>query len=88
MGAQLVSGAVDMVAMTGSSAVGKKVMAACAPGLKRLVLELGGKDPMVVFADADLDAAAADAVQFSLFNCGQVAGRPFRPARSAEAAPL
>jgi hypothetical protein len=47
-------------------------MAACAPSLKRLVLELGGKDPMVVFADADLDAAAADAVQFSLFNCGQV----------------
>jgi len=36
-----------MVAMTGSSAVGKRVMEACAPTLKRLVLELGGKDPMV-----------------------------------------
>jgi len=72
VGARLVAGAVDMVAMTGSSAVGKKLMAACAPDLKRLVLELGGKDPMVVFADADLDRAAADAVAFSLLNCGQV----------------
>ena len=52
------------------------MMAACAADLKRLVLELGGKDPMVVFADADLDQAAEDAVTFSLFNCGQV--RPLR----------
>lgn len=63
---------VNMVALTGSSAVGRKVMASCAPDLKRLVLELGGKDPMVVFADADLDRAAADAVNYSLFNAGQV----------------
>jgi acyl-CoA reductase-like NAD-dependent aldehyde dehydrogenase len=72
VGARLVGGGVDMVAMTGSSAVGKKLMAACAPDLKRLVLELGGKDAMVVFADADLDRAANDAVAFSLLNCGQV----------------
>jgi acyl-CoA reductase-like NAD-dependent aldehyde dehydrogenase len=72
VGAQLVGSAIDMVAMTGSTAVGRRVMASCAEGLKRLVLELGGKDPMVVFADADLDRAAQDAVQFSLFNCGQV----------------
>jgi acyl-CoA reductase-like NAD-dependent aldehyde dehydrogenase len=72
VGAQLVAAPVDMVAMTGSTAVGKKLMAGCAEGLKRLVLELGGKDPMVVFADADLDRAAHDAVFFSLFNCGQV----------------
>jgi acyl-CoA reductase-like NAD-dependent aldehyde dehydrogenase len=72
VGAALVQADVQMVAMTGSSATGKKIMAACAPGLKRLVLELGGKDPMVVFADADLELAAADAVTFSLFNCGQV----------------
>ena len=61
-----------MVGMTGSSATGKKIMAACADGLKRLVLELGGKDPMVVFADADLEVAAADAVNNSVYNCGQV----------------
>ena len=73
VGARLVSSPdVDMVAMTGSSAVGRKLVAACAKDLKRLVLELGGKDPMVVFADADLDKAAHDAVFFSLFNCGQV----------------
>mmetsp|Transcript_15608 Transcript_15608/g.36313 ORF Transcript_15608/g.36313 Transcript_15608/m.36313 type:complete len:591 (-) Transcript_15608:510-2282(-) len=72
VGARLVNSKVDMVAMTGSSATGKRLMEACAPGLKRLVLELGGKDPMVVFRDADLDKAARDAVYFSLFNCGQV----------------
>ena len=37
-----------------------------------MVLECGGKDPMIVFADADLDKAAEDAVTFSLSNCGQV----------------
>jgi acyl-CoA reductase-like NAD-dependent aldehyde dehydrogenase len=72
VGAALVGGAVQMVAMTGSSATGRKIMGACAPDLKRLVLELGGKDPMVVFADADLDAAAKEAVEYSLMNCGQV----------------
>jgi acyl-CoA reductase-like NAD-dependent aldehyde dehydrogenase len=61
-----------MVAMTGSSAVGKHIMAQCATSLKRLVLELGGKDPMIVFRDADLDLAAADAVKYSLYNAGQV----------------
>lgn len=63
---------VDMVAMTGSTAVGKEIMTSCAKGLKRLVLELGGKDPMIVFADADLDLAASDAVEYSLSNTGQV----------------
>jgi hypothetical protein len=47
-------------------------MEKCAKNLKRLVLELGGKDPMVVFADADLDKAAEDAVANSVFNAGQV----------------
>jgi acyl-CoA reductase-like NAD-dependent aldehyde dehydrogenase len=63
---------VNMVAMTGSTAVGKSIMSQCSQGLKRLVLELGGKDPMVVFADADLDLAASDAVEYSLSNTGQV----------------
>lgn len=73
VGSHLVSHAgVKMVAMTGSSATGKKIIQAAAPALKRLVLELGGKDPMVVFGDADLDRAAKDAVEYSLSNTGQV----------------
>lgn len=73
VGAMLVEhAAVSMVAMTGSSAVGSKIVAAAAAGLKRVMLELGGKDPMVVFGDADLDAAAKDAVAYSLANAGQV----------------
>jgi len=72
VGEALVKSDVNMIGMTGSCATGKRIMAAAAPSLKRLVLELGGKDPMVVFADADLDLAAEDAVTFSLSNCGQV----------------
>lgn len=73
VGAHLVdSPLVDMMAMTGSSATGKKIMAACASNLKRLVLELGGKDPQVVFEDADVELAAKHAVDYSLCNCGQV----------------
>jgi len=73
VGAQLVAHSdVNLVAMTGSSAAGRKIMANAAPNLKRLVLELGGKDPMVVFEDADIDKAAKDAVTYSLCNTGQV----------------
>jgi acyl-CoA reductase-like NAD-dependent aldehyde dehydrogenase len=73
VGEQLVSSDdVHMIAMTGSSATGKKIMEKSAKNLKRLVLELGGKDPMVIFADADLDKAAEDAVANSVFNAGQV----------------
>lgn len=73
IGEQLVcSDEVHMVAMTGSSATGKRIMKNCATSLKRLVLELGGKDPMIVFADADLDIAARHVVSNSLTNSGQV----------------
>jgi len=61
-----------MVAMTGSSATGRELLKAGASKMKRFVLELGGKDPMIVLADADLDKAANDAVEFSLCNTGQV----------------
>ncbi|MEU8898702.1 aldehyde dehydrogenase family protein [Nocardia sp. NPDC048505] len=47
----------DVVSYTGSTAVGRAIMAAAAPGLKPVSLELGGKSPMIVFDDADLDAA-------------------------------
>lgn len=73
VGAQLVShDDVHFIAMTGSSATGKKIVEKSAQQLKRLVLELGGKDPFVVFNDADLDKAASDAVAYSLCNTGQV----------------
>ena len=73
VGSQLVSHPlVDMVAMTGSSTTGKAILSNASKSLKRVVLELGGKDPMVVFEDADLDKAARDAVKFSLVNSGQV----------------
>ena len=63
---------VSMVAMTGSSATGKKILKEAAPQMKRLVLEMGGKDAMVVMGDANLDKAAHDAVKNSLSNSGQV----------------
>jgi len=63
---------VAMVGFTGSTAVGTKILKAASETLKPVVLECGGKDPMIVFADADLDLAAKEAVAFSLANCGQV----------------
>ena len=63
--------AVDMVSFTGSSGVGKAIVAATAPTLKKVSLELGGKNPQVVLADADLDQAA-DAIVFGIyFNAGE-----------------
>jgi succinate-semialdehyde dehydrogenase / glutarate-semialdehyde dehydrogenase len=62
---------VDKVAFTGSPATGRKVMAACAERLTPVVLELGGKDAMVVDDDADLDAAAEQALWGGMANAGQ-----------------
>jgi betaine-aldehyde dehydrogenase len=62
---------VAMVSFTGSSAVGRRVMARAADTAKRVHLELGGKAPFVVFDDADLAAAAHGAVAGSLINTGQ-----------------
>lgn len=71
-GKALVAAPIDMVGFVGSVEAGRHIMAACAGGLKRLVLELGGKDPMIVCADADLEAAAKYAVRESMRNSGQV----------------
>ncbi len=60
------------ITFTGSVETGRRILAAAAPGLKPTVLELGGKNPMIVFADADLERAAADAAMGSFENCGQV----------------
>ncbi|MGN6243323.1 MAG: aldehyde dehydrogenase family protein, partial [Motilibacteraceae bacterium] len=62
---------VDMITFTGSTAVGKQIMATAASTLKKVELELGGKNPQVVMPDADLDRAV-DAVVFGVyFNQGE-----------------
>ncbi|NKX45646.1 aldehyde dehydrogenase family protein [Roseicyclus persicicus] len=62
---------IDMVSFTGSTGVGKRISAAASATLKKVSLELGGKNPQVVFPDADLDAAA-DAIAFGVyFNAGE-----------------
>ncbi len=70
-GAALTASAVDKIAFTGSTATGKKIMAACATTLKPVLLECGGKDPMIVAEDADVDAAADAATWGALTNAGQ-----------------
>src|SRR5919112_998902 len=62
---------VAKVAFTGSTEVGKKIMAGAAETIKRVTLELGGKSASVVFADADLEAAAASAPAAVFDNAGQ-----------------
>ncbi|NBE51859.1 aldehyde dehydrogenase family protein [Streptomyces boluensis] len=63
--------AVDKVAFTGSTEVGKKIVDAAKGNLKKVSLELGGKSPNIVFADADLEAAIAGSANAWLFNHGQ-----------------
>ena len=62
---------VDKIAFTGSAATGKKVMHACADGLVPVIIEAGGKDALLVDADADISAAADAAVWGGMFNAGQ-----------------
>lgn len=70
-GAALVDAAPDKVMFTGSVATGKKIAAAAAKNLTPTVLELGGKDPMIVFDDANLELAAGAAVWGAFCNAGQ-----------------
>lgn len=72
VGDELVNSEIDMVGFVGSQNVGKKIMAASSNRLNRMVLELGGKDPMIILKDADLEKAAKYAVAGSLRNAGQV----------------
>ncbi|MCG8590570.1 MAG: aldehyde dehydrogenase family protein [Proteobacteria bacterium] len=71
-GAALVESGVDKICFTGSVKTGRKVAEACGRLLKPVTLELGGKDPMIVCADADLERAAAGAVYGAFANAGQV----------------
>lgn len=70
-GSALCTSGVNKVAFTGSTATGKKVMAACARTLTPVVIEAGGKDAFIVDADADLDAAADAAAWGAFANAGQ-----------------
>ncbi len=63
---------VDKIAFTGSTAVGKIIGKAAMEGMKRVSLELGGKSPVLVLEDADIDQAAQGAAQAIFFNHGQV----------------
>ena len=71
-GRALVAADVDFIAFTGSRETGKSILGAASGGLKRVILELGGKDPMIVLADADVEAAARFAVHNAFRNAGQV----------------
>ncbi len=63
---------IDLVTMTGSVPTGRKIMSAAAANLVPVSLELGGKAPLIVMEDADLDLAVASAVTSRFMNCGQV----------------
>lgn len=62
---------IDVISFTGSTAVGRKVAAAAGKNLKRCSLELGGKNPHIIFSDADLDAALDPVVFGVYFNMGE-----------------
>jgi aminomuconate-semialdehyde/2-hydroxymuconate-6-semialdehyde dehydrogenase len=63
---------INTISFTGGTVTGKKVAEACAPLFKKVSLELGGKNPNIIFADADLEAAIAGSVRSSFANQGQV----------------
>ena len=63
---------ITTISFTGGTATGKKVAESCAPLFKKVSLELGGKNPNIIFADADLDAAIAGSVRSSFANQGQI----------------
>ncbi|HWM70992.1 MAG TPA: aldehyde dehydrogenase family protein [Steroidobacteraceae bacterium] len=62
---------VDKISYTGSTVVGKSIVAAAAGNLKRVALELGGKSPVIIFPDADLERATASAAEGIFRNAGQ-----------------
>src|SRR5207248_11446113 len=63
---------INTISFTGGTITGRKVAEACAPYFKKVSLELGGKNPNIIFADADLDRAIAGSVRSSFANQGQI----------------
>lgn len=73
VGAALISDArVNKVSLTGSVATGRKVYAAAAEGIRSVTMELGGKSPLVIFDDADLEKAVSGAILANFYSTGQV----------------
>ncbi|WP_299412071.1 betaine-aldehyde dehydrogenase [uncultured Sulfitobacter sp.] len=73
VGAALVTDSrVDKVSLTGSVPTGRKVYAAAAEGMKHVTMELGGKSPMIVFEDADIENAVSGAILGNFYSSGQV----------------
>lgn len=73
VGAELVRHpGIDKIAFTGSTSVGKEIMRGAADSLKRVTLELGGKSPNIVFADADIDAAVKGAMNGIFYGKGEL----------------
>ena len=73
VGAKLVSDArVDKVSLTGSVPTGRKVYAAAAAGIKHVTMELGGKSPLIIFEDADVENAVGGAILGNFYSSGQV----------------
>ena len=73
VGEQLVnSPLVNLVSFTGSGPTGKKIMAACATNMTRVMLELGGNDPAIVLPDADVEHAVKGIYQMAMANSGQI----------------
>jgi betaine-aldehyde dehydrogenase len=73
VGARLVAHpGVAKISMTGSTPTGARILRTAADGIKKVTLELGGKSPLVVFADADLDAAVSGAMLANFYSTGQV----------------
>jgi betaine-aldehyde dehydrogenase len=73
VGASLITDSrVDKVSLTGSVPTGKKVYAAAAEGIRHVTMELGGKSPLVIFDDADLENAVSGAILGNFYSSGQV----------------
>ena len=69
---------ISKITLTGSTSVGRKMLHLAAEGIKRVSMELGGHAPVLIFEDADVEAAAEQCARFKYRNCGQVCASPSR----------
>jgi acyl-CoA reductase-like NAD-dependent aldehyde dehydrogenase len=69
---------VDAVGFTGSTETGVSIMQAAAPTIKKVIMELGGKNPAIIYPDAPIDLAIESLGHHQFFNCGQACGSPGR----------